>query len=179
MFEMKTMTAVCIAAMLTCVLATGAVAQNTDPATGLDMGQSADKYVGYYYPSITSSEVFDRQLQVTPPANRDIRIEFVTLLSLSQRDAPYPARYVAFAKGDGAQTLIITALEDGAFKTLYRARAAMARATSNMRATEFFIMQGLQFNATFYDMLQILEFNRLILTDGETWAHQVQFARPN
>ena len=135
------------------------------------------RHEGYYYPAVTSTEVFDRVLEITPPANRDIRIEFATMLTISQREVPYAPRYSAFAKGADADSLIIVALDDDVFRTLYRARAVMARVTSNIRATEFFMAQGLQFSGTFYDMLQILQFNSLTLTDGESWTHQVQFKR--
>jgi len=152
-------------------------------ALALSLGASAvtaqDRYEGYYYPQVGSTEFFDRVLQVSPPASRELRIEFTTLLTLSQREAPYPPRYTAFAKGDAADTMIIVALDDSVFATLYRARAVMARTTASIRATEFFMAQGLQFDGTFYDMLQILQFNRLILTDGDTWAHEVQLVRPN
>ena len=137
-----------------------------------------DRYEGYYYPKVVSSEVFDRVLQVTPPANRDIRVEFATMLTISQREVPYTPRYTAFAKGDDADTLIVMALDDEIFATLFRARAVMARVTSSIRATEFFMAQGLQFEGTFYDMLQILQFNRLILSDGDSWSHEVQLVRP-
>lgn len=143
-----------------------------------DAGRAQDRYEGYYYPPIGSFETFDRVLQVTPPAARELRIEFATLLTLSQRDVPYAPQYTAFAKGGEAETLIVIALEDEIFRTLYRARAVMARTTASIRATEFFVAQGLQFDGTFYDMLQILQFNRLILTDGETWTHEVRLVRP-
>jgi len=146
-------------------------------ATSLS-ASSAEKYVGYYYPEVTSHELFDRVIQESPPAIHDIRVEFATMLSLSQHDAPYPPSYAAYAKGSEADTLIITGLNDDVFKTLYRARAIMARTSSTLRASDFFLSQGLQYDATFYDMLQILEFRRLILTDGETWAHEVRFERP-
>ncbi|MEO0746454.1 MAG: hypothetical protein AAFY49_14005, partial [Pseudomonadota bacterium] len=67
--------------------------------------------------------------------------------------------------------------DDDVFSTIYRARAVMAQMTSNMRSNEFFRSQGLEYVATFYDLLQIMEFDTLVISDGETWSHQVNFFR--
>ena len=53
----------------------------------------------------------------------------------------------------------------------------MAQLTANMRGTEFFRNLNLEVVGTFYDMLQIMEFDELIITDGETWSHRVDFVR--
>ena len=136
-----------------------------------------DKYVGYYYPEITSTEVFDRVIRDAGASNKRVRVDFLTTLTTAQLAAPESPRFVFFAKGEASDQLILVALDDDVFKTLYRARAIMAQMTSNMRDSPFFVNQNLQFVATFYDLLQMLEFNSLVITDGDTWAHQVAFQR--
>lgn len=136
-----------------------------------------DRYVGYYYPDFTSSEVFDRVIRPATGANKRVRVDFVTSLTNAQLAADDNPRFVFFAKGGEAKTLILIALDDQVFSTLFRARAVLAQLTSNMRDSAPFVGQDLQFLVTFFDLLQILEFDRLVISDGVTWTHQVNFVR--
>ncbi|MEM7270572.1 MAG: hypothetical protein AAF401_15140 [Pseudomonadota bacterium] len=139
--------------------------------------QAKDKYVGYYYPEIGSEETFDRQIADAPPANKAVRVGFVTSITKAQLEAPESPRFVLFAKGGESDTMIMVALDDDIFKSIYRARALMAQLTSNIRGTAFFKQLGLETAGTFYDMLQMMEFDELIISDGETWSHRVSFVR--
>ncbi len=136
-----------------------------------------ERYEGYYYPDVTSQEQFTRVIRDGPPPNKGVRVDFVTNLTAAQLAAPESPRFVFFAKGADAKHLNIIALDDEIFSTLFRARAVMAQMTSNMRNNAFFRDQGLEFVATFYDLLQIMEFDTLVISDGATWAHQVNFYR--
>lgn len=136
-----------------------------------------ERYEGYYYPEVTSQEQFSRVIRQGPASNKGVRVEFVTNLTAAQLAAPESPRFVFFAKGADARHLNIIALDDEVFSTIYRARAVMAQMTSNMRSNEFFRSQGLEYVATFYDLLQIMEFDTLVISDGETWSHQVNFFR--
>ncbi len=136
-----------------------------------------DRYEGYYYPDVTSQEQFSRVIRQGPQSSKSVRVEFVTNLTAAQLAAPESPRFVFFAKGADAKHLNLIALDDDAFSTLYRARAVMAQMTSNMRNNDFFRAQGLEYVATFYDLLQIMEFDTLVISDGETWSHQVNFYR--
>lgn len=136
-----------------------------------------DKYVGYYYPTPTTAEDFTRQLAPAPPADRTARVNFVTAITKAQLDAPANPRFVLFAKGEAAQHLVMVALDDEVFSTIYRARAMLAQMTSNFRRTEFFQQAGLSTAGTFFDMLQMLRFETLIITDGVEWSHRVNMVR--
>ncbi|MEM0948616.1 MAG: hypothetical protein AAGK37_14550 [Pseudomonadota bacterium] len=138
---------------------------------------AAERYAGYYFPGITSEEVFDRTIIDVPPPSKEVRVRFVNTMTLSQLDAPEPPRFAIFAKGTNSDTLIMTALDDEIFKTLYRARAQMAQLTASMRQTDFFRELNLDVEGTFFDMLQIMKFDDLVVTDGETWSHRVDFVR--
>lgn len=135
------------------------------------------RYEGYYYPEVTSQEEFTRVIREGPTPNKGVRVEFVTNLTAAQLAAPESPRFVFFAKGADARHLNVIALDDEVFSTLFRARAVMAQMTSNMRNNEFFREQQLEFVATFYDLLQLMEFDTLVISDGETWSHQVNFFR--
>ncbi len=136
-----------------------------------------DRYVGYYYPEVTSEESFDRVVRASQGAGKAVRIDFVNLLTSAQLEAPESPRFVFFAKGADADTLILTALDDEVFATLYRARAIMAQLTVAVRQGGFFQQEELQYVATFYDLLQLMQFNDLVITDGRAWAHKVTFQR--
>lgn len=136
-----------------------------------------DRQAGYYYPDITSEESFDRVVRSGEGAGKTVRIDFVNVLTTAQLDAPESPRFVFYAKGEGAETLILTALDDEVFSTLYRARAILAQLTVSVRKGGFFQSEDLQYVATFYDLLQLLQFDELIITDGETWSHRVAFIR--
>lgn len=143
-------------------------------AAGADDG-AKDKYENYYYPPVTSEEVFTRVIAATPAANAEVRANFVTSITKAQLDAPENPRFSVFEKGQDSRKLIMIALDDEVFSTLFRARAQLSQITSNMRGTEFFRRQNLHVAGTFFDMIQIMGFESLVISDGETWAHQVRF----
>lgn len=133
----------------------------------------SDHRAGYYYPAITSDEYFERSFQNTPPADREVRINFVTQITKAQLDAPEPPRFSIFAKGNDAEHMIIVALDDQIFRTLYRARAQLAQLTSNARGTDFFINNNIQFSATWFDLAKLLGFEDIVISDGVVWSHKI------
>ncbi len=136
---------------------------------------ASERYAGYYYPPITSEETFDRAIRNAPDPGRSVRVDFVTTLTAAQLAAPESPRFVFFAKGSDADRLILIALDDQIFSTLYRGRAVMAQMTSNIRNGGFFTQDNLQYVATFYDMLHLLGFQSLVISDGANWSHRVTF----
>ena len=154
--------------MIRTILAIGAVMVAS-------LASANERYEGYYYPEVTSTEDFTRVIRQAPPANKNVRVGFVTNLIVAQLSAPESPRFVFFAKGGDAKHLNVIALDDEVFATLYRARAVLAQMTSNMRNNEFFRQQNLESVATFFDLLQFMDFETLVISDGETWSHQVNF----
>lgn len=136
-----------------------------------------DRHVGYYYPEITSEETFDRVVRDSQGAGKAVRIDFVNILTSAQLEAPESPRFVFFTKGEDASTLIVVALDDEVFGTLYRARAIMAQLTVSVRQGGFFRQEELEYVATFYDLLQLMQFDELVISDGRELAHRVNFVR--
>jgi len=132
-----------------------------------------DRREGYYYPPITSEEVFDRTIAKAPEAIAPVRTAFITEVTKSQLKSPSKPRISIFAKGGEKQHLIVVALDDEIFDTLFRARAVMAQLTSHARTTPFFKKNGIQFNATWFDLAKILGFEDIVISDGKTWSHKV------
>jgi len=71
--------------------------------------------------------------------------------------------------------MIVVALEDEIFKTLFRARGVLAQLTANARGTEFFIQNDIADQATWFDLAKLLGFEDMVISDGETWSHRVIF----
>jgi len=90
-----------------------------------------------------------------------------------QLASPTKPRIAIFGKGSETQHMIIVALDGEVFKTLFRARAVLAQMTSTARTTPLFRKNGIQFDATWFDLAKILGFEDIILTDGANWSHKV------
>ena len=134
----------------------------------------AENKAGYYYPDIVSEEVFERDIsRKAPDASRAVRVNFVTQVTRAQLAAPAAPQYAVFAKGERAQHMIIVGLDGEAFKTLYRARAKLAQLTANARGTDFFRKNGISLRATWFDLAKLLDFEDVVISDGETWSHRV------
>lgn len=163
------------------VISLPALAQDTavtqDPATAQENEEAKPKpsHEGYYYPAVTSKEVYTARARNNPNIGRDSRVRFVTELTALQSRAAYAPQYAIFAKGSDAQKIIIVALNDDVFGSLYRARGVLAQLTAFSRRTPFFIENDVADIFTFFDLLRYLGFERLTISDGREFSHQVDF----
>jgi hypothetical protein len=136
-----------------------------------------DRYVGYYYPEVATEETFDRLIRNPEGTGKSARINFVNVLTTAQLESPESPRFVFFAKGEGSTKLLLVALDDEVFSTIYRARAILAQLTVSVRQGAFFRQEQLQEVVTFYDLLQLMGFDELVISDGKNWSHRVKFER--
>jgi len=132
-----------------------------------------DRYIGYYYPKPTSTEVFESQMQTIATMDRPQRIQFVTVVSQGTIQAAYRVPYAVFAKGDKADKMIIVGMQAGELNTVYRMRALLANLTTMSRLSPFFQEKTVAEDATFFDLLKLLGFTSVTITDGEKITHQV------
>ena len=166
---MKTF-AVAAAALL---IAVPAMAQQK-PAASKPVGAATeDRYVGYYYPKPTSTEVFESQMQTISTMDRAQRIQFVTIVSQGTIQAAYRVPYAVFAKGEKADRMIIVGMQQGELNTIYRMRALLANMTTMSRLSPFFQERTVAEDATFFDLLKLLGFTSVTITDGDKLTHQV------
>ncbi|NKC13152.1 MAG: molybdopterin-guanine dinucleotide biosynthesis protein A [Gammaproteobacteria bacterium] len=135
---------------------------------------AADRHANYYYPPPTTSETYVARAQTFADSNRKRRIFFVTELTNQMMGSPYPPPFALFAKGEEAEKLIITSLYDNGYNTLYRMRGLLAILTSRSRATPIFQEFEVQDIFTFLDLLKLLGFAQLTVTDGDSFAHQIR-----
>ena len=170
----KTFAASLAAALL---IAGTAAAQQPKPATpaapAKPAAASEDRYVGYYYPKPTSTEVFESAMQTIADVDRAQRIQFVTVVSQGTIQSAYRVPYAVFAKGEKADKMIIVGVQAGELNTIYRMRALLANMTTMSRLSPFFQERTVAEDATFFDLLKLLGFKELTITDGEKLTHQV------
>jgi hypothetical protein len=167
---MKKTFAVAAAALL---IAAPALAQQK-PAASKPVGAATDdKYVGYYYPKPNSTEVYESAMQTIAGVDRPQRVQFVTVVSQGTIQSAYRVPYSVFVKGEKADKLIIVGLAPNEFGTIYRMRALLANMTTMSRMSPFFQERTVAEDATFFDLLKLLGFTSVTITDGDKLTHQV------
>jgi len=137
-----------------------------------------DRHAGYYYPPPESFEKYVARGPTIKQANRGIRVAFVTGMEVEIGKRGHPIPYAVFAKGSEAEKLVIVALEDGPMDTLYRARAVLANLTAGARLLPLLKQNGVEDWFTFLDLAVLLGFEQVTLSDGKTWAHQIELVEP-
>lgn len=132
-----------------------------------------DRHTGYYYPEHTT-EVYKARAARQPGSGRKQRLAFVTAVTVSRLDRPYPPETVMFAKGEDSDKLIIVGLGDGRLGTLYRARAHLAQLTASARTLPVFQEFAVEDFFTFLDLCKMLGFKQVTVSDGKDFAHQIR-----
>lgn len=150
-----------------------AAAANASAQSAGAAASGEDRYIGYYYPKPTSSETFESAVKTLDNVDRAQRVQFVTVISQGTIQAAYRVPYAVFVKGTKADKLIIVGMQQGELNTIYRMRALLANMTTMSRLSPFFQEHTVAEDATFFDLLKILGFRELTITDGEKIAHQV------
>lgn len=140
---------------------------------GSEVCRAGDRHAGYYYPEPGSRETYRARAETLPTASRQRRILFVTELMNQMMENPYPPPFAVFAKGAEARKLIITSLYAGSYDTLYRMRGLLAIMTARARMTPIFREYRVEDVFTFFDLLKLLGFSQLTVTDGDAFAHRI------
>lgn len=136
-------------------------------------GWAEERHTGYYYPPPATVETYQARSETLPDSDRTRRIGFVVEITRQMLANPYAPEFAVFAKGADAEKLLIVALKDDVLDTIYRARALLAMLTSVARATPLFAEFGVADYFTFFDLLKIMGFRQLTISDGDGFAHQV------
>jgi len=134
---------------------------------------ASDKHVGYYYPEPQTSETYQAPLPTLQGVSRLSRVGFVTGLDQLQKQKPYPPTYHMFAKGGDAERLIIVATEEGRYNTMFRLRGLLASMTADARQSPLFAKIGHIEQLNFFDLLKMVGFRELTISNGRDLAHRV------
>lgn len=132
-----------------------------------------DRYVGYYYPKPTSTEEYKSPIDTIAGTDRAQRVQFVTVVSQGTIQSAYRVPYAVFVKGEKADKMIIVGLQPGELGTVYRMRAVLANMTTMSRLSPFFQERTVAEDANFFDLLKMLGFQQITITDGDKVSHQV------
>lgn len=132
-----------------------------------------DRYIGYYYPKPATVENYTSPMQTVQGAERPQRVQFATVVSQGTIQSAYRVPYAVFVKGEKAEKMIIVGLQPGEMATVYRARAILANMTTMSRLSPFFQERTVAEDANFFDLLKLLGFKQLTITDGDKFTHQV------
>jgi hypothetical protein len=164
------MTRVILVLAMALLLPRGALAAD---AAKQPTANTESRHEGYYYPKIGSREIYKARTKVLPQMTRASRLLFVSAMTKDQVSSGYPPRYALFAKGDEADKMIIVGLDDSSLSTIYRARAVMAALSSLGRLTPLLKDADLEDTLTFYDLLRLLGFRDITVSDGRKFAHRI------
>jgi len=135
---------------------------------------ATERYVDYYYPKPTIVDPpFESKMEMVQGVDRAQRVQFVTVVSQGTLQSNYRVPYAVFVKGDKAEHLIVVGLQSGELNTIYRVRALLANMTTMARLSPFFQEHTVAEDATFYDLLKLLGFTDVTVTDGEKFTYQV------
>lgn len=136
-------------------------------------GAASDSHAGYYYPKPNSVHAYTARARTLPDMNRQRRIAFVISIATDALSKPYAPAYAFFTKGDEAEKLIIVSNQAGRLDTVYRARALLATMTSIARTMPIFREYQVEDWFTFLDLAKMMGFEKVTLSDGDAFAHQV------
>ncbi len=153
------------------VAAASASAQTAKPTAAAPATE--DRYIGYYYPKPSSIETFTSSMQTIAGTTRTQRIQFVTVVAMGTLQSAYRVPYAVFAKGEKGDKLIIVGMQPGEMSSIYRIRGVLANMTTMARLSPFFQERTVAEDATFFDLLKLLGFASVTITDGEKLTHQV------
>jgi len=134
---------------------------------------TADRLAGYYYPTPNSTETYESSLQTIAGTERAQRIQFTTVVSQGTLQSPYRVPYAVFAKGEAADRLIIVGLVPGEMSTIYRMRGVLSNMTTQARTSPFLQERTVAEDVNFFDLLKLLGFRQVTITDGDKLTHQV------
>ncbi len=132
-----------------------------------------DRHEQYYYPTVTSHETYPARAITLADSDRARRIGFIVGLTRQQLAQDYPPEVAIFTKGAEAEKMIIVALNRNAISSLYQARGMLAQMTAVARSTEVFIENRVEDSYTFLDLLKLLGYRQLTISDGHSYAHQI------
>ena len=135
--------------------------------------QDKDRHAGYYYPPPTVTETYEAEASTLRDSNRLRRIGFVTIIVAKSLSASYPPPYIMFVKGADAEKLIIIGMGDY-LAGVYQARALLAQLTTQARTTDVFKEVDPEFKLTFLDLLKMLGFDQVTVSDGKHYSLQIQ-----
>lgn len=127
---------------------------------------------GVYYPPPTSFEVPEVRVDELVGVGPQQRSLVVDQLNVAVASNGGLLPIVVQAVGEGRTTLVFTYLDADSTMTSYVARGILARLTSLSRFLPAITEFGLSREIDVYNLTALLGFERIIVTDGRSFAHE-------
>ena len=134
--------------------------------------QDRDRHVGYYYPPVTVTESYQAAATTVTGASRVRRIGLIAAITQKSAAGSYAPPYIMFVKGAEAEKLIVISMGDYV-ANIYQARALLAQLTAQARFTEIFKEVDAEHRLTFLDLLKMLGFEQVTVSDGKSYSLQI------
>lgn len=150
------------------------VEEPAEDALADETSDKLDRQAGYYYPKVTTVEIYTARAKTFKEATRATRLGFVTAMTKQQLERNYSPKTAIYAKGGKAEKLIIVGIEAGAISTIYQGRGLLAQFTAAARLSPLFAKMGVQEYFTFFDLAKLLGFKDITISDGVTWTHKIR-----
>jgi hypothetical protein len=134
---------------------------------------AGDNHEGYYYPKTQSQETYLSRVPILNSASKRARIGFTVGLNAKQLKRSYPPSYHIFAKGGQSQKLIIVAVDENRYNTLFRLRALLAALTASARTSPLFTESNTPEELNFLDLCKMAGFTQVTISNGRDVTHQI------
>jgi len=134
---------------------------------------SADRYVGYYYPIPNNVESYKARMRVLVNTSPIVRLNTIEKIKKDFRDKSFSSQFAIFAKGKFAEKMIIVSLIRDNLDTIYRARALLESMSKVIHAVPLLRKAEIEFGFNIFDLLKMLGFKQVTVSDGEKFSYQV------
>ena len=141
-------------------------------AAAAAQAQEKDRHAGYYYPPATVTESFQAEATTVSGASRVRRVGLIAAITNKSAAGSFAPPYLMFVKGADAEKLIIIGMGDY-IANIYQARALLAQLTAQARFTEIFKEVDPDLRLTFLDLLKMLGFEQVTVSDGRAFTLQI------
>ena len=132
----------------------------------------------YYYHSPTVTETYTPTTLTLVDASERQRSRFVAGIVNAMLARPHPLSFAFFPIGDDATELVIVSRQDGQLDTPYRARAMLEVMNVLTRSSRLVSSLGLDDGTNFLDMLHMLGFTGVTISDGAGYTHHFIIVAP-
>lgn len=129
---------------------------------------------GLFYPAPISFDEPEIRFGLISGVGLTERQFFADQINLAATSPQRTLPIVAQSVGDGRKTLVLLVLGTEGPTTGYMSRALLARLTSVTRFAPAIAEMGLSSEFDIYNMAAVLGFERIVVTDGRTFAHEAK-----
>ncbi|MEM6625544.1 MAG: hypothetical protein AAGB25_01850 [Pseudomonadota bacterium] len=126
---------------------------------------------GYHYPAPQGVETATTIVSQAEKPPFEVRVQIVTAIATANAARPYPPVFFSILEGAERDTLVLLDMGGANIDTVYKARGLVSEVSALMRNNPLFSQYGVENYASIFDMLKIWGFEKLVITNGDDFAH--------